>query len=142
MIIILDRGFFKFYPEKTSDIKKMSQILQCEFVLYKNYWIPEKVYKLVGKLFAKGDFVNSIPIQHSADNIEDLFHKNDLTYNFSKKNIAKMSQINDNTRIGNDVFALTTQYLIEAGSFVEDIKIKNYYCRYDFNNFFYGGLSE
>ena len=140
MIIILDNGFFKFYAERVSEVKKISDILQCDFVMYKDFWIPKKVYELKDTLFAKGDFINEIVLEHSADNIEDLFHKNDLTYNFSKKRIAKMSLINNNNSIGNDIFALTTLYLIEAGSFVEDIKVKNYLCRYDFNNFYYTGV--
>lgn len=142
MIIILDNGFFKFYPEKTSEITKMSQILNCEFMQYKNYWIPKKVYDLKDTLFVKGDIINNIPLEHSADNIEDLFHKNDLTYNFLQKNIAKISIISNNNNVGYDIYALTSLYLIEAGSFVEDIKVKNYYCRYDFYNFYYTGVSE
>ena len=127
MIIILDNGFFKFYPEKASEITKMSQILNCEFMQYKNYWIPKKVYDLKDTLFVKGDIINNIPLEHSADNIEDLFHKNDLTYNFLQKNIAKISIISNNNNVGYDIYTLTSLYLIEAGSFVEDIKVKNYF---------------
>lgn len=141
MIIILDNGFFKFYPERVSEIKQITQILRCQFVMYKDFWIPKNVYNLKG-LHAKGEFINNIPLEHSADNLEDLFHKNGLTYNFSQKRVAKMSIISNNNIVGNDMYALSSIFLIEAGSFVQDIKVKNYFCRYDFNNFYYSGVSE
>ena len=141
MKIILDNGFFKFYPDLVSDIARFEQIFKTKLVLYKDFWIPQKVYDLK-RFYAKGEFIGIIPILHTADNLEDLFHKNDLTYNFLQKSVAKISIISNNNNVGQDLYAISSPDLIEAGSYVGSIKVKNYQCVYNFNNFYYTGVSE
>ena len=139
MIIINDNGFFKFYPEKISEIEKMQTVLFNEFAFYKNYFIPKHLFDLQG-LHAKGENIDGYILENTTDNIEDLLHKNGFVYNFSKKRLAKFDEISNNNNIGQDIYCVSSYYLLEAGSFIKTQKIVSYFCRYNFREFMYKGI--
>lgn len=139
MIILNEKGFYKFIPEKLSELLKMQSILYIDFEFYKNCFIPKRVFDLQG-LHAKGEVIDGITLEHTTDNIEDLLKKNELTYSFTKKRLAKISEITDNNIIGQDIYCMSSQYLIQAGSFIGTKKVISYYCRYNFKEFMYAGV--
>ena len=139
MIILNEKGFFKFIPEKISDIEKMQTVLYDELVLYKGCFIPKHIFDLQG-LHVKDEIIDGYILNHTTDNIEDLLHKNGLVYNFTKKRLVKFDEISNNNNIGQDIYCVSSFYLLEAGSFIKTQKIVSYFCRYNFHEFMYKGI--
>lgn len=139
MIILNEKGFFKFIPEKISDVEKMQTVLYDELTLYKGCFIPKHIFDLQG-LHVKGEIIDGYILDHTTDNIEDLLHKNGLVYNFTKKRLAKFEEILDNNIIGQDIYTISSFYFIEAGSFIGSKKVVSYFCRYNFRDYMYKGI--
>lgn len=140
MKIILDDGFFKIYPEKIMEMTLFSEYTGLTFMRYRDYFVPKQVYDL-SRFNVKGESINGVVLENTTDNLEDLFKKNGLTFNFAKKNIVKIANVNNTNDVGIDMYGLGSFNLIEAGSYIKNVKVKSYFCRYNFKQFYYLGVS-
>ena len=87
------------------------------------------------------DFTDeTLSVENTTDNIEDLLHKNGLVYNFAKKRLAKFDEISNNNIIGQDIYCVSSYYLLQPGSFIKTEKLVSYFCRYNFSEFIYKGI--